>query len=114
MTCRRLSIAGLLLLGLVALAGQAGAQPCLIFVHGKQTDTNTYTSYTAARNYWITGSTDFVRTATKGFLASRKKQSAPFSSAEADAKSGEELITWSVTTSPVRTGVPRGGRRGSR
>jgi hypothetical protein len=70
MTCRRLSIAGLLLLGLITLAGQAGAQPCLIFVHGKQTDTNTYTSYTSARNYWINGSNDFIRTATKNFAAS--------------------------------------------
>lgn len=70
MTCRRLSIAGLLLLGLITLAGQAGAQPCLIFVHGKQTDTNTFTSYTSARNYWINGSNDFIRTATKNFAAS--------------------------------------------
>lgn len=48
-------------------ASAANAQPCLIFVHGKQTDTNTFTSYTSARNYWVNGSRDFVRTATKNF-----------------------------------------------
>ncbi len=48
----------------------AEAAPCLIFVHGKQTDTNTFTSYSAARNYWVDGSRDFVRTATKNFAAS--------------------------------------------
>ncbi len=60
------------LLGLALLftAGDAFANPCLIFVHGKQTDTNTYTSYSAARNYWVNGSDDFVRTATKNYQAS--------------------------------------------
>lgn len=57
-------------LGLFAAAGAAQAAPCLIFVHGKQTDTNTYTSYTAARNYWVNGASDFVRTATKNFATS--------------------------------------------
>jgi hypothetical protein len=47
----------------------AQAQPCLIFVHGKQTNTNTYTSYSAARNYWVSGSRDMVATATKSFVA---------------------------------------------
>lgn len=55
---------------LLMVAGDALAAPCLIFVHGKQTDTNTYTSYTAARNYWVNGSDDFVRTATKNYQAS--------------------------------------------
>lgn len=64
----RLAVAAVLGLALFAIAGQAGAQPCLIFVHGKQTNTNTYTSYTAARNYWINGSKDFIRTATKGLV----------------------------------------------
>gem|GEM_PF-6887388 len=31
-------------LGLLAIAATAQAAPCLIFVHGKQTDTSTYTS----------------------------------------------------------------------
>jgi hypothetical protein len=70
MRVRRLIIALFLGLGFLAVAGQAGAQPCLIFVHGKQTNTNTYTSYASARNYWVNGSTDFVRTATKNFAAS--------------------------------------------
>jgi hypothetical protein len=54
----------------VLSASVARAQPCLIFVHGKQTDTNTFTSYTAARNYWVNGSHDAVKTATKNFAAS--------------------------------------------
>lgn len=57
-------------LALGAAAVQAHAAPCLIFVHGKQTNTGTYTSYTNARNYWIKDSGDFVRTATKGFATS--------------------------------------------
>ncbi|MES1241318.1 MAG: hypothetical protein ABUT39_06840 [Acidobacteriota bacterium] len=63
----RLVVAAVLALAFFGLAGQAFAQPCLIFVHGKQTDTNTYTSYTSARNYWVNGSNDFIRTATKEF-----------------------------------------------
>jgi len=55
---------------LFVCAESAIAQPCFIFVHGKQTDTNTYTSWTAARNYWKSGSRDFVQTATKNFAAS--------------------------------------------
>lgn len=60
------------LLGVAMFLGTAAvqAQPCLIFVHGKQTDTNTYTSYSSARNYWVSGSADFVRTATKSFASS--------------------------------------------
>lgn len=58
------------LLALLATASAAMAQPCLIFVHGKQTDRNTYLSYTSARNYWVNGGADFVRTATKSFATS--------------------------------------------
>ncbi len=54
----------------LAAAGPATAQPCLIFVHGKQTNTSTFTSWSAARNYWVSGSRDFVKTATKSFAAS--------------------------------------------
>ncbi len=53
-----------------ALLAPAQAQPCLIFVHGKQTNTNTFTNYTAARNYWVSGSRDFVKEATKNFATS--------------------------------------------
>jgi hypothetical protein len=42
----------------------------LIFVHGKQTNTNTFTNWSAARNYWISGSRDAVRTVTKNFASS--------------------------------------------
>lgn len=63
-----------LLLGgaLVALgsAGAAQAQPCFIFVHGKQTNLNTYTNWQSARDYWKNGSRDFIATATKNFAAS--------------------------------------------
>lgn len=62
---RRIAVACFLVLGLLALAGEAVAQPCLIFVHGKQTNTNTYTNFNSARNYWVNGSTDFIRIATK-------------------------------------------------
>jgi len=48
----------------------AHAMPCLIFVHGKQTDTGTATNWTAARNYWVNGSDDFIRSATRNFQAS--------------------------------------------
>ena len=49
----------------VGLATSAQAAPCLIFVHGKQTDTNTFTNYASARAYWQNGSHDFIQTATK-------------------------------------------------
>lgn len=48
----------------------AQAAPCLIFVHGKQTNTGTYTDWNNARNYWKDGSRDFVKEATKNFSAS--------------------------------------------
>jgi len=51
-------------------AGPAAAAPCLIFVHGKQTNTNTFTSWTSARNYWKNGSRDFIATASKNFATS--------------------------------------------
>lgn len=70
MQLRRLTVPILAAAAFLAVAGQAGAQPCLIFVHGKQTNTNTFTTYSAARNYWVNGSSDFVRAATKSFAAS--------------------------------------------
>jgi hypothetical protein len=66
----RIILAAVLVAAGLAVARSAGAQPCLIFVHGKQTDTNTFTSYSAARNYWVNGTHDFVRTATKSFATS--------------------------------------------
>ncbi len=67
---RSLALGAAALLVSLALAGTASAQPCLIFVHGKQTNTNTFTNWSAARNYWVDGSRDFVRTATKNFATS--------------------------------------------
>ena len=67
---RRLAFAFAIALALVVTASNAWAAPCLIFVHGKQTDTNTLTNWNAARNYWVNGSRDFVRTATKSFATS--------------------------------------------
>ncbi len=73
----RTATAKRLLFGAIVTAFLAGiflspiqAQPCLIFVHGKQTDTNTFTNYTSARNYWVSGSRDFVKEATKNFATS--------------------------------------------
>jgi len=63
------SVTVALVLAAVA-AVPAYAQPCMILVHGKQTDTNTFTSYTSARNYWVNGSRDFVKEVTKNFSSS--------------------------------------------
>jgi hypothetical protein len=41
--------------------------PCLIFVHGKRTNTDTYTDWNPARAYWVDGSNDFVKAATRNF-----------------------------------------------
>lgn len=48
----------------------ASAQPCLIFVHGRQSDTGTFDDWNVARQYWVNGSRDFVQTATQNFNAS--------------------------------------------
>jgi hypothetical protein len=67
---RRSVVAAGVLLGTLAGARLAAAAPCLIFVHGKQTNTDTFTNWTVARNYWKSGSRDFVQTATKNFATS--------------------------------------------
>ena len=41
--------------------------PCLIFVHGKRTNPGTFTDWNQARAYWVNGSDDFIRTATRNF-----------------------------------------------
>jgi hypothetical protein len=64
------STLGVALAMTVALAGSAFAAPCFIFVHGKQTNTNTYTNWQAARDYWKSGSRDAVKTVTKNFASS--------------------------------------------
>jgi len=65
-----LAVASVVGASIGASAAPAFAQPCMIFVHGKQTDTNTFTNWGSARAYWQNGSRDFVRTATKNFAAS--------------------------------------------
>ncbi len=66
------SCAAAMAVGVLVLAwtSVASAQPCMIFVHGKQTDTNTYTNWNSARNYWKNGSNDFIQAATKSFATS--------------------------------------------
>jgi len=54
----------------LGLGAAASAAPCLIFVHGRQSDTGTFTNWNTARSYWVNGSRDFVATATKNFQAS--------------------------------------------
>lgn len=67
---RTLLAAGVALALALAAVPEATAQPCFVFVHGKQTNTDTFTSYSAARNYWVNGTRDFIRTATRSFAAS--------------------------------------------
>src|ERR1051326_451272 len=67
---RRNLLALTVLLLIVAAGRTAAAAPCLIFVHGKQTNTDTYTDWNAARSYWQSGSPDFIGTATNNFAAS--------------------------------------------
>ncbi len=44
--------------------------PCFIFVHGKQTNQDTFNDWNVARDYWKNGSHDFVQTATRNFTGS--------------------------------------------
>ena len=66
------SCAATMMVGALVLvwSSVASAQPCMIFVHGKQTDTNTFTNWNSARNYWKNGSNDFVQAVTKNFATS--------------------------------------------
>ncbi len=107
------------ILGMAAVAGflaaataPALAQPCLIFVHGKQTNTGTYTSYTAARNYWVSGSRDFVKEATKNFATSYYvvgyNGTSPYWGADAAGHVAQEIVD---ATNGV---ADAGGRRCSR
>jgi hypothetical protein len=67
---RSVAVAGVLALAFAAAPAARAADPCLIFVHGKQTNTDTFTNWSSARSYWVNGSHDFVRVATKSFQAS--------------------------------------------
>ncbi|GAK33171.1 hypothetical protein AQ1_01056 [alpha proteobacterium Q-1] len=55
---------------LLAFGSTAMAMPCMIFVHGKQTDTGSFTNWTQARDYWRSGGSDFIGISTKNFNAS--------------------------------------------
>lgn len=69
----RRALLGTVVAAVAALAAPLAApaqDPCLIFVHGKQTNTDTFTDWNAARSYWTNGSNDFIHTATKSFQAS--------------------------------------------
>ena len=63
----RIAVALAALFAALVAAAPARAQTCFIFVHGRQSDTGTYTSYTTARNYWVNGGSDGVRTVTNNF-----------------------------------------------
>ncbi len=80
----------------VAAAPARAADPCLIFVHGKQTDTATYTDWNAARSYWTNGSHDFVQVATKSFQASYYvvgyNGSRPYWDAQAAGEVANEIV----------------------
>jgi hypothetical protein len=67
---RRAAVAVAIALATLAVGSSAQAQPCLIFVHGKQTNTDTFTNWSSARNYWKNGTRDFIQTATKNFASS--------------------------------------------
>ena len=45
---RRLHLGMAIVVATLLATSAASAAPCLIFVHGKQTDTNTFTNWTAA------------------------------------------------------------------
>ncbi len=84
------------------------AQPCLIFVHGKQTNTNTYTSYASARNYWISGSRDFIQSATKNFATPYYvvgyNGTRPYWEAQSAGEVANEIVN-------ATNGLPDGGGR---
>lgn len=97
---------GLLLL---AFVGPASAAPCLIFIHGKQTNTDTYTSYTAARNYWKYDTKDFIKEATKQFATSYYvigyNGMRPYWDAQAAGEVANEIVN------ATNGGADGGGRR---
>jgi hypothetical protein len=96
----------------LALAHEAAAQPCFIFVHGKQTNTDTFTSAAAARNYWVNGSRDFIRTATRNFAASSYvvgyNGTRPYWEPQAAGEVANEIVN------ATNGGADSGGRRCAR
>lgn len=92
-TCLGRATAAVALL-LVSVSAQAA--PCLIFVHGKQTDTGTYTNWSTARNYWKTDTRDFIKEATKNFTSSYYvigyNGSRPYWDAQAAGEVANEIV----------------------
>ena len=109
---RTLLAAGAALALALAVAHEAAAQPCFIFVHGKQTNTDTFTSATAARNYWVNGSNDFIRTATRSFAASSYvvgyNGTRPYWEPQAAGEVANEIVN------ATNGGADSGGRRCAR
>jgi len=99
-------------LGVLAGAGTAAAQPCFIFVHGKQTNTNTFTNWSTARSYWVNGSRDFIKTATKNFTASYYVVGYNGTKAYWDAGAAGEVATEIVNA--TNGGADGGGNRCAR
>jgi hypothetical protein len=58
------------MVALLGVASAASAAPCLIFVHGKRTSTDTFTNWSVARNYWKKNNRDFIQAATRNFAGS--------------------------------------------
>jgi len=81
---------------LLLVSVSAQAAPCLIFVHGKQTDTGTYTNWSTARNYWKSGTRDFIKEATKNFASSYYvigyNGSRPYWDAQAAGEVANEIV----------------------
>jgi hypothetical protein len=109
---REAGIAAVAMGVLLLTTGMALAQPCLIFVHGKQTDTNTYTNWNAARTYWQDGGADFVRTATKNFASSYYVVGYNGTRAYWEAQSAGEVANEIVNA--TNGGADGGGNRCSR
>ena len=104
--------AAVLLAGVVSFAGTAAAQPCFIFVHGKQTNTGTFTNWSNARNYWKNGSRDFIQAATKNFAASYYVIGYNGTNAYWDSQAAGEVATEIVNA--TNGGADGGGNRCAR
>lgn len=108
----KLIIAALGMIAALVSAAPVMAQPCLIHVHGKQTNTGTFTNWTNARNYWVNGSNDFIRTSTRNFQASHYvvgyNGTRPYWDAQAAGEVAAEIIN------ATNGGADGGGNRCAR
>ena len=108
----QLAVAGFACATVLAWSAPASAQPCFIFVHGKQTDTNTFTNWNSARAYWKNGSLDFIKTATKNFASSHYvvgyNGTRPYWEAQAAGEVANEIVN------ATNGGADGGGNRCAR